>query len=132
MNVGLTIGTVAKRGGVNVETIRYYQRRGLLEKPLKPGEGYRRYQMESVKRVRFIKRAQNLGFTLEEIHGLLDLDERKACGKTRDIAANKLEMIEAKIAELSKIRRVLAGLLQACEASSEGTPCPIIHVLADD
>ena len=132
MSENLTIGALAKRGGVNVETIRYYQRRGLLKEPSKPHDGFRRYQVESVKRVHFIKRAQNLGFTLEEIHGLLDLDERKGCCKTRGIAANKLEMIEAKIAELSKIRRVLAGLLQACEASSEGTPCPIIHVLADD
>jgi len=131
MSENLTIGSLAERGGVNVETIRYYQRRGLLHKPSKPREGFRRYQLESVKRVRFIKRAQNLGFTLEEIHGLLDLDERKACGKTRDIAANKLEMIEGKIAELSKIRKALAGLVRACDGSSEGAPCPIIHLLAD-
>jgi MerR family mercuric resistance operon transcriptional regulator len=128
----LTIGTVAKRGGVNVETIRYYQRRGLLSEPSKPREGFRHYQMESVKRVRFIKRAQNLGFTLEEIHGLLDLDERKACGKTRGVAAQKLELIELKIAELAKIKRSLAGLVRACDASSEGAPCPIIHLLSDD
>jgi MerR family mercuric resistance operon transcriptional regulator len=132
MSESLTIGALAKRGEVNVETIRYYQRRGLLHEPPKPREGFRRYQTESVKRVRFIKRAQHLGFTLEEIHGLLDLDERKACGKTRGVAAQKLELIERKIAELSKIKRSLAGLLQACDASSEGARCPIIHLLSDD
>lgn len=132
MSENLTIGALAKRGGVNVETIRYYQRRGLLQEPTKPREGFRRYQVESVKRVHFIKRAQNLGFTLEEIHGLLDLDERKACGETRGVAAHKLEMIERKIAELSKVRRALRGLVRACDASSEGAPCPIIHLLADD
>jgi MerR family mercuric resistance operon transcriptional regulator len=78
MSDSLTIGILAKRGGVNVETIRYYQRRALLEEPLKPRGGFRRYPEESVKRVLFIKRAQTLGFTLEEIQGLLALDERKA------------------------------------------------------
>ena len=132
MSEDLTIGALAKRGGVNVETIRYYQRRGLLREPLKPRGGFRRYEVEAVKRVHFIKRAQHLGFTLEEIHGLLDLDERKACGKTRGMAANKLEMIEGKIAELSKMRKALAGLVRACDVSLEGAPCPIIHLLAEE
>lgn len=132
MSDSLTIGMLAKRGCVNVETIRYYQRRGLLQEPPKPSGGFRRYSEESLKRVRFIKRAQNLGFTLEEILSLLALDDRKACLKTRGIAAHKLELIEAKIADLSKMRKALSGLVRACDASSEGTPCPIIHVLADD
>jgi MerR family mercuric resistance operon transcriptional regulator len=128
----LTIGTLAKRGGVNVETIRYYQRRGLLREPSKPRDGFRRYPQESIKRIRFIKRAQGLGFTLEEIHGLLDLDERKACLQTRDIAAHKLGLIEEKIADLAKMKKALARLVRACDTSSSGTPCPIIHLLADD
>jgi MerR family mercuric resistance operon transcriptional regulator len=128
----LTIGTLAKRGGVNVETIRYYQRRGLLEEPSKPTEGFRQYPSESVKRVRFIKRAQGLGFTLEEILGLLALDERKACLETRGIAAHKLELIEQKIADLTKMKKALARLVRACDASSISAPCPIIHLLADD
>lgn len=103
MSDSLTIGTLAKRGEVNVETIRYYQRRGLLQEPSKPAGGFRRYPLDSVKRVRFIKRAQSLGFTLEEILGLLTLDERKACLETRGIAAHKLELIERKIADLLKI-----------------------------
>jgi MerR family mercuric resistance operon transcriptional regulator len=132
VNDDLTIGTLAKRGGVNVETIRYYQRRGLLREPSKPTEGFRRYPLESVKRVRFIKRAQRLGFTLEEILGLLALDERRACLETRGIAAHKLELIERKIADLSKMRKSLARLVRSCDASAAGAPCPIIHLLADD
>jgi MerR family mercuric resistance operon transcriptional regulator len=128
----LTIGILAKRGGVNVETIRYYQRRGLLHEPSKPSGGFRCYPQESVKRVLFIKRAQSLGFTLEEILGLLTLDERKACLETRGIAAHKLELIEQKIAGLSKMRKSLARLVRSCDASSAGAPCPIIHLLADD
>jgi MerR family mercuric resistance operon transcriptional regulator len=132
MSDSLTIGILAKRGGVNVETIRYYQRRALLEEPLKPRGGFRRYPEESVKRVLFIKRAQALGFTLEEIQGLLALDERKACMETRGIAAHKVELITEKIAVLSKMKKSLARLVRSCEASAAGTPCPIIHLLADD
>jgi MerR family mercuric resistance operon transcriptional regulator len=128
----LTIGTLAKRGGVNVETIRFYQRRGLLREPLKPTGGFRKYPSESVKRVRFIKRAQSLGFTLEEVLGLFALGERKACLETREIAAHKLELIEQKIADLSKIKKSLARLVHACDASSTDAPCPIIHSLSDD
>jgi MerR family mercuric resistance operon transcriptional regulator len=128
----LTIGTLAKQGGVNVETIRYYQRRGLLRKPAKPRSGFRQYTSDTVKRVRFVKRAQGLGFTLEEITGLLALDERKACSETRGIAAYKLELIEEKIADLSKMKKALFRLVRACDASSAGAPCPIIHVLTDD
>ena len=132
MSDNLTIGILAKRGGVNVETIRYYQRRGLLHEPSKPSGGFRRYPQESVKRVLFIKRAQSLGFTLEEILGLLALDERKSCLETRGIAVHKLQLIEQKIADLSKMRKSLARLVRSCDASSTGAPCPIIHLLADD
>jgi MerR family mercuric resistance operon transcriptional regulator len=128
----LTIGALAKRGGVNVETIRYYQRRGLLQEPSKPREGFRRYPQESIRRVHFIKRAQGLGFTLEEIHGLLDLDERKACLQTRDMAAQKLDLIQQKIAKLTNMKRSLTRLVRACDMSRAGAPCPIIHLLADE
>ena len=128
----LTIGTLAERGGVNVETIRYYQRRGLLQEPVKPRGGFRHYPLDTANRVRFIKRAQALGFTLEEIAGLLALDEKKACLETRGIAAHKLELIEQKIADLMKMKRALSRLLRACDVSSAGAPCPIIHLLSDD
>lgn len=128
----LTIGTLAERGGVNVETIRYYQRRGLLQEPVKPRGGFRHYPLDTANRVRFIKRAQALGFTLEEIAGLLALDQKKACLETRGIAAHKLELIEQKIADLMKMKRALSRLLRACDVSSAGAPCPIIHLLSDD
>lgn len=128
----LTIGTLAERGGANVETIRYYQRRGLLQEPVKPRGGFRHYPLDTANRVRFIKRAQALGFTLEEIAGLLALDEKKACLETRGIAAHKLELIEQKIADLMKMKRALSRLLRACDVSSAGAPCPIIHLLSDD
>jgi len=132
MSENLTIGVLAKHSDVNVETIRYYQRRGLLQEPSKPSGGFRQYPQKSVKRVRFIKRAQTLGFTLEEIQGLLGLDERKACSETREIAAHKLELIAQKIADLLKMKKSLARLVRSCDASAAGAPCPIIHLLADD
>jgi MerR family mercuric resistance operon transcriptional regulator len=132
MSDSLTIGILAKRVGVNVETIRYYQRRALLEEPSKPYGGFRHYPEEAVKRILFVKRAQTLGFTLEEIQGLLALDERKACMETRGIAAHKLELIEQKIADLLKIRKALTRLVRSCDESSAGAPCPIIHLLTDD
>ena len=132
MSDSLTIGILAKRGSVNVETIRYYQRRALLKEPSKPNGGFRRYPEEAVKRILFIKKAQTLGFTLEEIQGLLTLDELKACMETRDIAARKLELIQPKIADLSKIRKALTRLVRSCDKSAVGAPCPIIHLLTDD
>ena len=128
----LTIGMLAKRGGVHVETIRYYERRDLLDQPSKPDGGFRRYPEEAVKRILFIKRAQALGFTLGEIHDLLALDERKACTETRGIAARKLGMIEKKIADLSKIRKALTRLVRSCDQSEVGTSCPVIHLLTCD
>lgn len=94
MRRGLTIGKLAERAGVSVETIRYYQRRDLLEEPEKPLGGYRRDPSDMEKRVRFIKRAQALGFRLEEVAGLLRLDALTACTETRELAARKLELIE--------------------------------------
>lgn len=132
MRDDLTIGILAKRSGVNVETIRYYQRRHLLHEPSRPRSGYRQYSSETVRRVRFIKRAQTLGFTLEEINGLLGLDEKRACLETRDIAAQKLTLIEQKISDLLRMKRALSRLLRACDAASAGEPCPIIHLLVND
>jgi MerR family transcriptional regulator, mercuric resistance operon regulatory protein len=132
MDDNLTIGVLAKRSGVNVETIRYYQRRHLLHEPSKPRDGYRQYSLETVKRVRFVKRAQTLGFTLEEVSGLLGLDERKACLETREIAAQKLTLIEEKLSDLSKMKKALSRLVRACDKSSVGEPCPIIHLLVQD
>ena len=128
----LTIGSLADEAGVNVETIRYYQRRGLMPEPDKPAQGYRRYDATTVKRVRFIKRAQALGFTLEEIGGLLKLDEAHACAETRELASHKLQTIETKLADLVAMRKALMTLLRQCDAGAMKGNCPIIHALGAD
>jgi len=132
MTTKLTIGTLADVAGVNIETIRYYQRRGLLDEPSKPLGGHRRYAPEQAKRVRFIKRAQALGFTLDEVGALLTLDEACACGETRALAARKLGLIEQKMADLAAIRQALGGLVRQCDVEDSHTVCPIIDVLARD
>jgi MerR family mercuric resistance operon transcriptional regulator len=130
MNGSLTIGKLAEKAGVNIETIRYYQRRGLLDEPPKPLGGHRRYPPDMAKRLRFIKRAQALGFTLAEVGALLRLDAACACAETRALAARKLSLIEQKIADLAAMRQVLGGLVQQCDAGDGGAACPIINVLA--
>ena len=128
----LTIGRLAAEAGVNVETIRYYQRRGLMAEPDKPINGQRRYAVDAVGRVRFIKRAQVLGFTLEEVGTLLELNEAHACAETRELAAQKLEVIEGKLADLKAMRKALTSLLRECDTRSAKGACPIIHALAAD
>ena len=130
MTPELTIGKLAEAAGVNVETIRYYQRRGLLDEPDKPQSGYRRYRADTTKRLRFIKRAQALGFTLTEVGGLLTLDKAHACAETQGLAARKLALMEQKIADITAMRRVLRSLLQQCDAGNSNAACPIINVLA--
>ena len=128
----LTIGRLAGQAGVTVETIRYYQRRGLMPEPDKPINGHRRYAAEATRRVHFIKRAQVLGFTLEEIGGLLQLDESHACSETRELAARKLEVIDGKLADLKAMRKALTSLLSQCNTGAATGTCPIIHALAAD
>lgn len=132
MGTELTIGKLADASGVNIETIRYYQRRGLLDEPPKPLGGHRRYAPEQAKRVRFIKRAQALGFTLDEVGALLTLDAASACGETRALAVRKLGLIEQKMADLTAMRQALGGLVQQCDAGDGGANCPIIDVLAGE
>ena len=132
MTTGLSIGKLAQAAGVNIETIRYYQRRGLLDEPSKPLGGYRHYLPEQVKRLRFIKRAQALGFTLDEVGMLLTLDAACACSETRALAMRKLAMIEQKMADLAAMRQVLGELVQKCDAGDGGASCPIIDVLNRD
>jgi MerR family mercuric resistance operon transcriptional regulator len=128
----LTIGRVAELAGVNVETVRYYHRRGLLEEPLKPQRGHRRYPAEAVQHIRFIKRAQALGFTLEEVAALMTLEEACDCAETRALAAHKVEMIDQKLSDLSAMRAALAGLIRQCDAGEPAQGCPIIQVLLQD
>lgn len=132
MATDLTIGKLADAAGVSVETIRYYQRRGLLDEPAKPLGGHRRYPDEMVKRLRFIKRAQALGFTLTEVGGLLTLDASCTCAETRALAERKLALIEQKMVDLAAMQHVLGDLVQQCDAGDGGAICPIIEVLAGD
>lgn len=128
----LTIGRVAELAGVSVETIRYYQRRGLLQEPKKPSAGYRQYRPETVDRLRFIKRAQALGFTLEETGDLLGFEKACACAETRAVAAYKLELIDEKVRALTAIRNVLGDLIHRCDAAESEDGCPIIQALSQD
>ena len=128
----LRIGQLAAAVGVNVETIRYYQRRGLLDEPRKPLGGYRHYPADMAKRIRFIKRAKALGFTLEEIAGLLKLDEVRCCADTRALAAHKVALIERKLADLAAMRDALAELVRQCDSGEAEASCPIIRVLEQD
>jgi MerR family mercuric resistance operon transcriptional regulator len=132
MTTELTIGRLADEAGVNVETIRYYQRRGLMAEPEKPTSGHRRYASEAIKRVRFIKRAQVLGFTLDEVGSLLELDAASACAETRELAAHKLQVIEDKLADLKAMRKALMALLRQCDTGMTTGNCPIIHTLTAD
>lgn len=121
-----TISQFAKTAGVNVETVRYYERRGLIEQPDKPIEGYRRYPVTTLNRIRFIKRAQELGFTLEEISNLLMLYDAP-CQEVQDMASHKLVSVRSKIADLRRLEIVLNDLLSQCAANPDQTHCPIIN-----
>ena len=132
MNEELTIGRLAKAAGVNVETIRYYHRRGLVDEPDKPLGGHRRYARTTVSRVRFIKRAQHLGFTLEEVTQLLQLEDGKSCRETRLLAEQKLALIEERIADLTRMRRTLKKLITECATGRNAHSCPIIATLSAD
>lgn len=125
----LTIGRLAERAGVGVETVRFYQREGLVAVPRRPPGGQRRYPAEVARRIAFIKRAQRLGFSLEEVRSLLQLEEGRDCGAARTLAMGKLEAIEARMADLGRMRRALAALVAECGSGRGRRRCPIIDSL---
>jgi Hg(II)-responsive transcriptional regulator len=129
----LTIGAVARRAGVGVETVRFYERRGLLRRPPRPGAGFRTYPEETVARLRFIRQAQVLGFTLKEIGDLLALRVAPGtdCAAVRTRAAAKLADVEGRLAELERIRGALAKLVAACPGSGAVASCTILESLAE-
>lgn len=129
MKTFITIGQVARQAGVNVETVRFYQRRRLIAEPKKPLSGYRHYDAGTVARLRFIKRAQELGFTLKEISNLLLLGDGH-CADTKGLAAKKLATVKAKIADLQAMRKVLEELIRKCETNPKQKSCPIVTSLA--
>lgn len=125
----LTIGALASAASVGVETIRFYQRRGLLREPPRPPGGIRRYRQADVARVRFIKRSQSLGFRLDEIIDLLRLADGAHCDEARVIADAKLISVREKLAQLRRIERELAALVRACAVSGSEVACPLIDAL---
>jgi len=131
MGQELTIGTMAKLAGVNVETIRFYHRRGLLPEPKKPLGGVRHYSAAEVSRVQFIKSAQRLGFTLDEIGLLLRLEDGTHCADAREIAEHKLVDVRAKLKDLRRIETTLKALVCACEAQKGSVSCPLIASLRE-
>lgn len=127
----LTIGRLAKAAGVNVETIRYYQRVSLLTEPVKPYDGFRVYPDETIDRIRFIKRAQKLGFSLQDIAHLLELGDGH-CDDVREQAEAKLSQVEAQIKDLQSMRKTLKKLISECNTDSESGCCPIVQSLTED
>jgi Hg(II)-responsive transcriptional regulator len=125
----LTIGLLARAAQVNIETVRYYQTRKLLPIP-RPVGAFRHYPVEFVERIQFIKRAQELGFSLDEIRELLRLNDGTDRASIRKIARARLEQIEMKLRELSRMRSALNGLIEDCQHSAGSVPCPIIQTLA--
>jgi MerR family mercuric resistance operon transcriptional regulator len=132
MDEKMTIGRLAVAAGVNVETVRFYQRSGLIDEPTRPHSGYRTYGDEDIRRIRFIKRAQLLGFTLDEISSLLRLEVSLACSSTRDLAARKLAMVESKLTDLQAMKVALEGMVAQCDSERLSDGCPIIQALIDD
>jgi MerR family mercuric resistance operon transcriptional regulator len=132
MKSRLTIGRLAEAADVGVETVRFYQRSGLLPEPKRPSSGFREYSQADVQRIRFIKRAQTLGFNLENIADLLELDGPQICDVTHDLALDKLHLVEEKIAALGSIRDALKHMVRQCESKHERGVCPIIQSLVAD
>ena len=133
MNASLTIGQLASAAGVNIQTVRYYERRGLVPRPGRTPSGYRQYNADAVTRLRFIKRAQDLGFSLQEIADLfaLRVQHASACAAVESKALEKIEVIEAKIKQLKRLRTVLQRLAGACQAREHTGECPILEALED-
>src|SRR4051794_13664543 len=130
----MKIGEVAERGGVNLQTIRYYEREGLLPAPPRLASGYRLYTEDTVRRVKFIKRAQELGFTLAEIRDLLTLrvSEARSSAEVRSIAEAKITDIENKVRSLRAMKKALVHLTDRCSGHGPATECPILESLDSD
>jgi MerR family copper efflux transcriptional regulator len=128
----LTIGKAAEKADVGVETIRFYERRGLIEQPPKPeSAGYRKYPVETVRRIQFIRQAQQIGFSLREIEELLSLraDPSADCGEVREKAAAKVQQVDRKIAELEIVRAALGEVIAACPGRGTLQACTILEAI---
>ena len=129
--IGLTIGEVSRRTGCNIETIRYYERVGLLPPPARHGR-YRRYGSDDVVRLSFVRRARALGFTLDEIRALMALsaETKEGCAEARSLAAAHLADVRARITDLRAMERALAAAVRRCD-EGEAAACPLISTLAE-
>ena len=127
----LTIGKVANQAGVGIETVRFYEREGLIPDPPRSESGYRRYPEDTVARLRFVKKAKELGFSLKEIRELLSLEAKPSgsCAEVRSRATDKIEDIDQKIAVLQAMRKALKGLVEECSGKGPRTECPILNAL---
>ena len=127
----LTISKVAKEAGVGVETIRFYERKGLIERPPRPAGGFRRYDASLPRRIRFIRHAQELGFSLREIRELLDLrvDPHVSCADVKAKAVTKIAEVEAKLASLQRMRETLVAITHSCAGEGPTSDCPILDAL---
>ena len=128
----LGIGQLAQRAGVAIDTVRYYERSGMLAPAGRLASGYRRYGEAELKRLRFIRRAKALGFTLDEIRALLTLGAERSVAKVREAAEAKLADVAHRIAELERIRDGLATLVAACPGHGRAEACPILNALNDE
>jgi MerR family copper efflux transcriptional regulator len=128
----MTIGRLAKQAGVNIDTIRYYERNGLIPEPVRRASGYREYELSDVERLRFILRAKDLGFTLAEIGELLSLSADRDVRGVKRRAEQRLEQVEHKIKELQRVRRGLKTLIDACPGHGDLDRCPIVAALSGE
>lgn len=130
--MSLKIGEVASRSGVNLQTIRYYERERLLPEPPRLASGYRMFPADAVRRVLFIKRAQELGFSLAEIRELLSIriDAHKECVDVKNLAQEKIRDLDGRIQTLEAMRKILVGLSQSCPGSGPSSHCPILGSIA--
>ena len=130
----MKIGDLANRGGVSVQTVRFYERSGLLPEPARTSSGYREYDRHDVHRLRFIHRAKELGFTLSEVRELLDLrvDPHRTADDVRDRALLKIETTQAKIRDLNRIQQALQQLVNRCEAHGSPHECALMHAIGDE
>ena len=128
----MTIGRLAKEAGVNIDTIRYYERNGLIPKPVRRPSGYREYETGDVRRLRFIGRAKQLGFTLAEIAELMSLSADRDVGGVKRRAEQRLVQVEHKIKELQRVRRGLKTLIDACPGHGDVERCPIVAALSGE
>ncbi len=127
----MTIGEVAKRSEVNIQTIRFYERKGLVLPETRSESGYRQYTDEAIRRVRFIKHAQEIGFSLKEIGELLTLrvDDDRTCADVRGKAEEKIAGVEMKILKLGQVKEALQGLVALCNVGTPASDCPILEAL---